>query len=109
MLCAPRPLPLLLAVALAIGVGFALWMLPLGFITGASDFWIYPSGAFGRDANDMAQVEIGYLALTETPWTVPLLYTPLLGASDGVNIFWLDAVPWVSLLGRLIATLTGGT
>jgi hypothetical protein len=111
LLCAPRPLWLLLTIALVIGVAWTLPLLPWGFIAGASDFWTYPSGAFGPTGNsdDMVQVEAGALALAETPWTLPLLYTPLLGAPEGTNIFWMDAVPWLSLLRRVIHSLTGGT
>jgi hypothetical protein len=69
VLSTPRPPWLLLAIALAIGVAWTLPMLPLRFITGSGDFWAFPSAAFGAtgNGNDAAQVEAGYLALTQTP------------------------------------------
>lgn len=106
-LCRPRPWPLLAAVALAIGVAHALRMLPLPLILGSGSFWTFPRGTVPGSANDMAQVVVGYVSLVRAPWGLPLLQVRTLLPPDGTNIFWLDAVPLVSLAGKLVFAATG--
>ena len=106
LLTAPRSLALLLAVSLCVGVLHALTMLPLSLIRGDGPFWNYPSGIMGNK-NDMVQVLVGYLYLMKGPWALPVLLVPNLTPPSGTNIFWLDAVPWLSLTGKLVYSVTG--
>jgi hypothetical protein len=106
-LCRPLPWALLAAVALAIGAAQAFAVLPLSLILGTGPFWDYPRGTVPGGATDMAQVLVGYLSLLHAPWSWPLLQAPTLLPPAGTNIFWLDAVPLVSLVGKLWFSLTG--
>ena len=56
---------------------------------------------------DMATDLVSYLYLIQTPWALPLLFTPDLNAPAGTNIFWIDPVPWIALVGRAIYSATG--
>jgi hypothetical protein len=105
LLTAPRSLALLLAVSLCLGVLHALTMLPLSLIRGDGPFWNYPSGIMGN-RNDMVQVLVGYLYMMKSPWALPVLFVPNLAPPGGTNIFWLDAVPWLSLTGKLVYSVT---
>jgi len=102
-----RSFATLLLIGLVIGIAWSLSMLPLSFVAGTGKFWTFPPGIFGGDGEDIATTEAGYLALVKAPWTLPVLFTPLLNAPQGINIFWLDALPWVSLAGRLLHSATG--
>jgi Family of unknown function (DUF6311) len=98
---------LLLAVSLVIGAVYAWTMLPISVIAGTAPFWRYPHGTVPGSENDMGNYLVAYLNLVQTPWQLPLLFAPNVAAPAGTNIFWLDAVPWVLLVGRLIFTTTG--
>jgi hypothetical protein len=104
-----RPCPLwqALAVSLLIGCLHTALFLPLSVVLGRGPFWVFPVGTVPGSLIDMAQALSGYLALVQTPWALPLLHVPGLAPPAGVNVFWLDAVPWVALLGRLVFTVTG--
>jgi hypothetical protein len=106
-LCRPRPWALLAAVALAVGAVQALAMLPLPLLLGAGDFWTFPRGTVPGSGSDMAQVVVGYVSLVRGPWGLPVLQAPTLLPPAGTNIFWLDAVPLVSLAGKLVFSATG--
>jgi hypothetical protein len=102
---ARRPLWLLLAISAALGVLNAASLLPWGLVTGESHFWDFPHGIFPASDFDMATVLVGYRYFVHAAWQIPLLQAPLL--DGGTNIFWLDAGPWLALLGKAIFTLTG--
>lgn len=103
----PCRLPLLLAVGFAVGAAHALAMLPLPLILGTSGFWDFPRGTVPGGANDMAQVLVGYTYVVRSPWLLPLLQAPNLGAPTGTNVFWLDAVPLAVLAGKAVFAATG--
>jgi len=103
----PRRLPVLLALSLLLGIAYALTLFPLSYVAGTSRFWLLPHAWYELGVDDLGEVVVGYHYLMLTPWGWPLLFAPNLGAPDGTNIFWLDAVPWVSLLGKLAFSLTG--
>ena len=88
---------LLLAVSLVIGVLYAWTMLPIPVIAGTAPFWRYPHGIVPGSENDMGDYLVAYLNLVQTPWQLPLLFAPNVAAPAGTNVFWLDAVPWISL------------
>jgi hypothetical protein len=98
---------LLLAVSLVIGVFYAWTMLPISVIAGTAPFWRHPHGVVPGSENDMGNYLVAYLNLVQTPWQLPLLFAPNVAAPAGTNVFWLDAVPWVLLTGRLMFTATG--
>jgi len=105
----PRPLWLLLLLSLAIGFAHAFSLLPLSLVAGSSAFWHFPRGVVDGGLDDMADALVGYLYFVPTGWHFPLLQAPLLGAPAGTNIFWLDAVPIVALLGKLLHSAIGAT
>ncbi len=106
-----RSLVLLLAVSFCLGAAYAFTMFPLPVVAGTGPFWDFPrgviSGSGSGSANDLAGSLVGYLYLMRAPWTLPILYAPNLGAPAGTNIFWLDAIPIVSLMGRAVFATTG--
>lgn len=97
----------MLLVSLALGSAYALTMLPLAFIAGTGSFWQFPAGTILGAQNDMAECLVGYLYLVKSPWSWPILYVAALGIPYGTNVFWLDVVPWVSLVGKIVFSLTG--
>ena len=105
---APRRFTTVALVSLGIGAAHALFMLPVGLVLGTSDFWRFPHGIIGGSENDMAQVLTGQLFLQQGPWAWPLLHVPDLGFPAGTNIFWLDAVPIVALIAKLLASVVQG-
>lgn len=107
-LYAPRGFATLALVSLGIGTAHALCMLPVGLVLGTSSFWIFPRGLINGSENDMAQVLTGQLFLQQAPWAWPLLQAPDLGFPTGTNIFWIDAVPVVALLAKLLDTFVHG-
>jgi hypothetical protein len=107
-LYAPRRFLTLALVGLGIGATHALVTLPVGLILGTSDFWRFPHGMVGGSENDMAQVLTGQLFLQQSPWAWPLLQAPDLGFPAGTNLFWIDAVPIVALLAKLLDSIFHG-
>jgi hypothetical protein len=105
---APRRFATLALVSLGIGAAHALVMLPIGLVLGTSDFWVFPRGLIGGSENDMAQVLTGQLFLQQGPWAWPLLQAPDLGFPTGTNLFWIDAVPIVALIAKLLDSIVHG-
>jgi hypothetical protein len=107
----PHSLATLCALSLVLGAIYALSVFPLSLIAGNGPFWSFPRGTIAGSgsgsADDLADPLVGYLYLMHAPWGLPLLHVSRLGGPSGTNIFWLDALPWVSLLGKLLFTLTG--
>ncbi len=99
--------PWTLALAAAIGALHTLWMLPLATIAGSGAFWAFPRGIVTGGLVDMGQELMGYRYLAHAGWTWPLLWVPNI-THAGMNAFWLDPVPWLALLARIVAPLTGG-
>ena len=103
-----RPVAILLLVSFLLASALVLTALPVGFVLGTSVFWDAPSGIpFRGPPYDVSQALIGYTGFLRAPWGWPLLQVPLLVPPDGTNIFWLDAVPSVALLGKMLFSLTG--
>jgi hypothetical protein len=96
-----RPCWLLLLANFALGCVCAASVLPVDVVAGTSPFWNYPRGI------DEANVLVGYRYLIGSPWTFPLLHAPLLGPEPGTNVFWLDTVPWLALVGKAVSGLIG--
>lgn len=101
LLVAQRPCWMLLLASFVIGCAYAASVLPIDVVTGTSPFWNYPGGI------DQASVLVGYRYFVASPWDVPLLQAPLLGPAPGTNVFWLDVVPWLALVGKAVFDLTG--
>jgi hypothetical protein len=107
-LYAPRRFATLALVGLGIGAAHALVILPIGLVLGTSDFWCFPHGMVGGSENDMAQVLTGQLFLQQGRWAWPLLQVPDLGFPGGTNLFWIDAVPIVALIAKLLDSIFHG-
>jgi len=104
----PVAWPWAIALAAAIGAAHTLAMLPLATILGTGPFWIFPRGIVAGGLVDMGQELMGYRYLAQAGWTWPLLHVPNITPPAGMNAFWLDPVPWLALLARLLAPLAGG-
>src|SRR5665213_1761213 len=102
-----RPLGALLPWSLAVGLAHALLMFPLGLIAGTSAWWDFPHGIITLSHADIGTSLAGYLYFLHAPWGMPLLHVTALGAPVGSNIAFVDAVPFVALLGKIAFTLTG--
>ena len=103
-----RSAALRLGISFVLGAAYTLSMLPLGLLSGSGGFWEFPRGTIHGADSDMANGLVGYLYFVHSPWQWPVLSLPNLGAPTGTNLFWLgDAVPLVSLAGKLIFTATG--
>ena len=107
VLFAPRRLSTLLMLAFAIGAAHVASMFSWRFIVGTAPFWDFPRGIVPGGTVDMGQELVGYLYLAHGPWGLPLLHVPNLLSPAGSNAFWLDPVPWLALLGRIIREITG--
>ena len=57
----------------------------------------------------MAGVLVGYLYYIQSHWHLPLFYVSALGTPAGTNVIFMDVVPIVALIGKLIHSLTGAT
>ena len=97
----------LLILSAAVGTIWATSLFDWSFVTGRSAFWQFPRGTIRDSGNDMAQVLVGYLYYVQSPWYLPLFYVPALGTPTGVNVVFMDVVPIVALIGKLIHSLTG--
>ncbi|MSP02925.1 MAG: hypothetical protein EXR07_18060 [Acetobacteraceae bacterium] len=107
MLTRPRSLVPLLAISILLGASYGLTMLPISLIAGSGPFWEFPRGTLTGSDHDLADVLVGYSYLMRAPWSLPVLRVQNLAPPDGTNIFWLDAVPWLSLVGKAIFSATG--
>jgi hypothetical protein len=99
----------LLAVATVAGAVWAASLFDWGFITGRNAFWQFPKGTIGSGGADMAQVLVGYLYYVQSPWHLPLFYVSAIGTPAGTNVVFMDVVPVVALIGKLIHSLIGAT
>jgi hypothetical protein len=103
----PRPTSLLVAIALVIGIAHTLTLLPAEMAWGQGAFWAFPRGTINGAAPDFAQVLDGYLHFQLDTWHWPLLLMSHVDPPAGTNLLWLDAVPWVSLVGKITYGVTG--
>jgi len=108
-LFAPRPLLLLLAISGAIGAAHVLTMFSWRFVLGTAGFWTFPRGTVPGSQSDMAGALVGYLYFLKAGWNLPLLHVSRLAFPGGSNVFWLDSVPSLALLGRVLREITGQT
>jgi hypothetical protein len=97
----------LLVLAAAVGAVWAASLFDWSFVAGRSTFWRFPSGPIGK--YDLATGFVGYLYYVQSPWRLPLFYVSALGTPAGTNIIFLDVVPIVALVGKLIYSVTGTT
>ena len=100
----------LLVLAAGVGTIWAASLFDWSFVTGRHAFWHFPEGIIGgRGQVDMAQVLVGYLYYVQSPWDLPLFYVSAVGTPAGTNVIFMDVVPVVALIGKLIHSLTGAT
>ena len=99
----------LLVFAAVVGVTFAGSLFDWSFVTGRHSFWEFPEGTIGGSQNDWATALVGYFYYVQSPWQLPLFYVSALGTPGGTNIIYLDAVPIVALVGKLVRSVTGAT
>ena len=74
-----------------------------------SAFWQFPEGTISGSQDDMAQVLVGYLYYVQSPWHLPLFQVSALSTPAGTNVVFLDVVPIVALVGKVVRSLTGTT
>jgi hypothetical protein len=103
------PIWQLLILATGVGVIWAGSFFGWSFVSGQSAFWQFPRGTIGGSESDMAQVLVGYLYYVHSPWGLPLFYVSALGTPVGTNVIFMDVVPVVALIGKLVHSLTGAT
>lgn len=101
MLLRPRPLPVLLLVSALLGLGLMARTVPVGLVLGTAPYWGFPQLYGPLGSSDVAEVLLGNIYFINAPWGWPLLHIPRLGAPAGTNLYWLDAIPWLALLGKL--------
>jgi hypothetical protein len=99
----------LLVLAAAVGAVWAASLFDWGFVTGRHAFWQFPEGTIAGSPDDMAQVLVGYLYYLQSPWHLPLFHVSALGMPTGTNVMYLDVVPIVALVGKVVYSLTGAT
>ena len=87
--------------SLALGVAYALWLMPLGAIDGSGAMW-HP--VRGDNAASLAL----HLAFQNDAWRMPPLYVGNVFWPHGVAVSIGDVNPLVSLIAKLIVTVTGG-
>jgi hypothetical protein len=109
MLWMKLPVWQLLTLAAGIGCLWAASLFDAAFVTGRHSFWHFPKGTIGNGGADMAQVLIGYLYYVQSPWHLPLFYVSAIGTPSGTNVIFMDVVPIVAVIGKLIHSLTGAT
>jgi Family of unknown function (DUF6311) len=103
------PVWLLLVLSAAVGVIWAASLFDWSFVTGRHAFWQFPQGTIAGSQSDMATVLVGYLYFVQSPWRLPLFYVSALGAPSGTNVIFVDVVPIVALIGKLVHALAGAT
>ncbi|MBV8891316.1 MAG: hypothetical protein JO266_04965 [Acidobacteria bacterium] len=96
----------LLVLAAATGFIWAASIFDWNFIIGRSAFWQFPKGTISGSEYDMAQVLVGYLYYVQSSWHLPLFNVSQLGTPTGTNVIFMDVVPVVALLGKLIHSIT---
>lgn len=97
----------LIILASAVGAIWAASLFDWSFVVGRHAFWQFPEGTISGSENDMAQVLVGYLYYVQSPWHLPLFYVSALGTPAGTNVIFLDVVPIVALVGKVVHSLTG--
>jgi hypothetical protein len=87
-------------VGLIIGTAFVASLMTWPEITGVGGLWRYPIG-------DLAQNLTGHLAYQTSSWSWPLLRADNLFAPHGLTIAMTDSNPLVSIVAKVIETITG--
>ncbi|HTR15644.1 MAG TPA: DUF6311 domain-containing protein [Acetobacteraceae bacterium] len=88
------------AFALAIGVAMVAMRMPVAAILGTGAMWTAPSG-------DLAQSLTGHLALQMDAWRFPPLVASYLFWPHGLSVAMTDSNSLMSLLAKLLSSLTG--
>lgn len=99
----------LLIIAAVVGALWAASLFDWSFIAGRHLVWPFIEGGAKGWQLDMGQHLQGYLYYVQGPWDLPLFYVPALRAPPGTNVLFLDVVPIVALVGKLVHTFTGVT
>ncbi len=103
----------LVAFAALIGATYFLATFDLPFIIGRGPFWAFPVGPWLQDSTDtqnsvdVLDFLVGFTGLVNSPWTLPLLFVPAIGAPQGTNVVFLDVIPGVALIGRVVSNVMG--
>jgi hypothetical protein len=84
-----------LAIALAIALGWLYWLLPLGFLSGASPYW-------QTDVDDITEYLSGFNAFFSEPWGWPLLRINGINTPEGTLATFVDIVPLYAALLKLV-------
>lgn len=92
---------LTLSVGALLGVMLAVRVFGVGYLSGSSEFWSWPVG-------DAAMMRTGWEYYSKEPWHWPLGHTSGTGGLLGTNILYLDAIPLVAFVAKLLRTVFGG-
>ncbi len=77
-------------------------LMPAAFILGTSEVW-------WRLVRDQAWHVAGHLHFIQSAWQFPILLTDQYNAPQGINIFLTDSLPLLSLVAKLLHTVSGQT
>ncbi len=96
------PAGVVLGLTAILGAVIALWVFGPRYIAGTSAFWSWPAG-------DAAMMLTGWQYFIRDSWHFPIAQTELRAPPTGVNILYLDALPLVAVLAKLLRPLLGIT
>lgn len=82
--------------SLILSTGWVLYLYPLSFLQGRGHYF---------DVGDASQHLSGWLSYYSDKWHYPLLYTNLINYPEGVSIAFLDSIPLVAVLFKIIKIL----
>jgi hypothetical protein len=109
----PRPLWLLLIGAAILAAGYTAITFDADFIRGTATFWNNPQGPWLADSTDTENnIDIlsslsGYYAYAQGPWRFPVFLIPGIAPPEGTSGIFLDVIPIVALVGKLLTAATG--
>jgi Family of unknown function (DUF6311) len=99
----------LVVLAAATGAIWAASLFDWSFVSGQDAFWQFPAGTITGSQSDMAQVLVGYYYYVQSAWRLPLFFISALGTPAGTNVVFMDVVPIVALVGKVVHSVTGLT
>ena len=94
------PLWLVLVLSAALGCGLAVHAFGVKYVLGTSTFWSFPTG-------DAVTMLTGWNYFSHEGWHFPLTVTLATNPPDGVNIVYMDSIPLVAILAKLVVSVSG--
>lgn len=94
------PTSVVLTLAFLLGATLGFHTLGADYIFGTSPYWIWPAG-------DAAMMVTGWHYFIHDTWHFPLAHTTLRAPPEGTNILFLDSIPLVAALAKLLRPIVG--